>query len=191
MKKTGFLVLAILLLSCFTDISAAQKGYRGFVEAGYGMLMADKKGGVAVLSTSHGYLFNRFFLGGGIGLDYYSVKNSEQSPVMAEAASRYEDHYINRKEGYSVPVFVDMKGFFCSGKWSPMVDVKGGLSLGYATGLMAEAGAGVAYRFTDRLSLILKVYAKYAYEHPNQVTDDLMCHQGHFLNSGIRIGFCF
>lgn len=185
--------LSTVLSLAFTVAPAQDKGYMGFVEGGYSALMAGKKGDVVSFSTTHGYLFRHFYLGGGIGIDHYSVHNSKYSPEKADMVSRYEapGYSVRKFSGWAVPVYVDMKGVFCSGRWSPLLEARGGLSLGYVIGTFAEAGAGVMYRLGGKFALHLKCYSRYAYEPSFIVTDDFPDKEGGFFSVGVRLGFSF
>lgn len=67
-------VFCLILLFAGPAVSA-QTRYRGFAEAGCGFLAGNKTESVYQVGTSHGVLFGSFFLGAGLGLDYYAVNN--------------------------------------------------------------------------------------------------------------------
>ena len=100
-------VFCLILLFAGSAVSA-QTRYRGFAEAGWGFLAGDKAGSVYQVGTSHGVLFGNFFLGAGLGLDYYAVNNPGYDPDYAlpeghDGFGHFE--HVRQFTGLAVPVF--------------------------------------------------------------------------------------
>ncbi len=96
-----------------------EKGYRGFVEAGYSMHhgVGDILSGFDILTT-HGYQFNNWvFLGGGIGI----VGAQAESRYSGEIGSAFEQPI---KMLFSMPAYINAR-FYCSRTHvKPFIDIK-------------------------------------------------------------------
>lgn len=93
--------------------SGVKKGYRGFVEADYTLGVGKTKEDKVGFSTTHGYQFNpHFFLGGGLGANYYFQDSSNGTFVM----------------------FADFRYDLFDRKFTPFFDFKGGYAIGDVEG---------------------------------------------------------
>ena len=187
-----FTITLALPFACFSI--SAQTRYRGFAELGYGALIGGKSGGEYQVSTSHGVLLNHLFIGGGLGVDYYSVNNPGYDPHSALPEHHdgfgYFDH-INRFTGVAVPVFLNVKGLWDENKVSPDFDLKTGVTAGFATGLFGEVGAGCRIRLKEKPSIHVNAFYKYAFEPNGIVTDDSDYMEGSFSNIGLKMAIEF
>lgn len=104
------------------ELRRTMRGYKAFYEAGYEFCESSYKGSWGHLepfsskcdkfsfATSHGFQFNNFFyLGAGIGLDYYT------RPELKKV---------------SIPLFVDARVNFLNKRFSPFFDCRFGYSAG-------------------------------------------------------------
>ena len=185
-------ILLIILIACILAISAnAQtKSYRGFVEGGYGAFIGSKTGSVLSLSTSHGKMFGPIFVGGGIGIEQAWVKN--KSYIEGYISPDGWDGWIGVKtfKGINVPVFANVKGIWDKKKASPTFDLKAGLSLGLASWLYGEAGAGCRFDL-GTTALAATIFIKGVCEPENLVTDDPPYEDGWFTSLGLKVAWEF
>lgn len=146
MKK--FLIALVVLLS-FGPLSAQEieTGYRGFVDVGYnlsvskvqiGSYQADISNSIA-LRTSHGYqvVADYFFVGAGVGVEYWHEGTAWSVPVFADFRSDFarfgrSSIFIDAQVGYR---FADVEGL----TFNPQI--------GYRVGLSEKVGinVGVGY----------------------------------------------
>lgn len=151
------------------------KGYKGFFETGYIFDVNDDNANKFEVSTSHGYQFNNYlFVGGGIGLNYYTDM-----------------------EKYSVPVFANLKANFINKKVTPFADVKAGFSVGGVGGFYTSIGLGIRFALKNKTALNVKLEYNYqGYYYDDESDND------HFFNwdflehtdlngIGLKIGFEF
>ena len=185
-------LLLIIFTACITIMSAnAQtKSYRGFVEGGYGAFVGSKMGSVLSFSTSHGKMFGPIFVGGGIAIEQAWVKN--ESYVEGYISDSGWDGWIGVKtfKGINVPVFANVKGIWDNKKTSPTFDLKAGLNLGMAFGLMGEVGTGCRFDL-GKTVLATTVFVKGVHEPENLVTDDPKYVEGWFTSLGINVTWEF
>ncbi len=190
--KNRVLPIIILLFAGLT--ASAQRSYKGFVEGGYGYLSGDKTGSVYQLSTSHGMLFHRIFLGAGLGLDYYSVSNPGYNPdyVLPDGHDGFGHfEHVRRFNGAAVPVFFNIKTLWDGKNVSPIIDLKTGLTIGFALGLFGEIGTGCRIKLEDKSEVSVNAFYKLAYEPNSIVTDDSTYTEGSFSIFGLKMIFGF
>jgi hypothetical protein len=103
-------------------------GYRGFVDFGYTIGTGTYYNAERLeLSTSYGYQFNPYlFVGGGVGLNYYTNAELASFPIFADVRANFTQHtfvpFATLKIGYAVGG--DIYGFYLA----PAVGVKYKLS---------------------------------------------------------------
>lgn len=176
MKRT--IIVALMILVSAATLSARDH-YKGFVEASAAPLAGDKTGTVLSVSTSHGALVDHIFIGGGIGLDSYSVKNT----VYEELGKRFH--------GVSVPMFVNLKGMWERNTLSPIVDFKAGVTAGFVTGVFGEIGGGLRLQIDRRAGLSANLFAKAAAEPKKAVKNDIPLEEGQFIQLGVKLALDF
>lgn len=103
------------------------RGYRGWVETGGAIGLGEYGSGVFSFSTSHGYQFNPyFFLGAGMGVEYFFDYETVVVPIFANSRCYFMDRktspYVDVKIGYS-PVG-DIQGVY----FNPSIGVSIGVS---------------------------------------------------------------
>lgn len=184
------LLLAILAAITSLSVSAQSKTYKGFVEGGYGAFVGSKTGSALSFTTSHGKMFGPVFVGAGIGLEHMWIKN--ESYVEGYISESGWDGWIGLKKftGVSVPVFVNVKGIWDKKKVSPTFDVKCGLSIGEALGLLGEVGAGCRFDL-GKTALLTTAFIKSVNEPENMVTDDPPYLDERFTLAGFKIAWEF
>ncbi len=103
--------------SGYTEASI-EKGYRGFLDLGYGIGVGDVAEGRIEVSTAHGYQFNQYFFAGvGVGFNYFHDGSSCNLPIFADFRGTMPltdskiAPFLDFKVGYSV---LDVEGFYCS-----------------------------------------------------------------------------
>jgi len=113
------------------------RGYKGFVDVGYSIGTGDYDFDRVEISTTHGYQFNDFlFVGGGMGMHYYSDLDDE----------------------YAVPVFANFRANFMRGKVVPFGDVKLGYTVGdIVEGAYGAIGVGVRFALKGKKALNLSL----------------------------------
>lgn len=154
------------------------RGYKAFYEAGYSFDRGVEKcricgehipdGNMLDVTTSQGYQFNNFFyLGGGIGLRYYTNKLRKQAIA---------------------PVFCDLRVNFMNTRFSPIFNYRTGLTFGCVNGWFLNPQLGV------RMSLPKKhaVYVVSEYFWGTKWGwDSWLDHYGCFENWGFKVGYEF
>jgi len=124
----------------FSNASRSLKGYKGFIETGYTFDISDYGADRFELSTTHGYQFNNYlFVGGGVGVNYYTD---------ADLAS--------------YPIFASFRANFTNKKITPFADIKSGYVVGDVEGAFATVGIGVRFGLARKMALNLKL--EYAYQ---------------------------
>ena len=115
------------------------RGYKGFVDFGYVGDVSDYNASKVGVTTSHGYQFNNYlFLGGGVGLDYFT-----------------------ELESVSVPMFANFRANFINKKVTPFADLKAGYSVGDVQGAMVTLGVGVRFSISEKKAINLKLEYNY------------------------------
>ena len=185
-------ILLIILIACISAISAnaQSKSYRGFVEGGYGAFVGSKTGSVLSLSTSHGKIFGPIFVGGGIGIEQAWVANESYIEDYVSIGLFDGWRGVKTFKGINVPVFANIKGIWEDKKISPTFDLKAGLNLGLAFGLMGEVGTGCRFDL-GKTALATIVFVKGVHEPENLVTDDPKYVEGWFTSLGINVTWEF
>lgn len=115
------IIIVLFLLCSFANINA-QKRYRGFVDLGYSIGVADDsfisclKQDKLEFLTTHGIMVNsHIFLGGGIGINYVMGGVSDLN-IPVYAAFQYElisnsiSPFFNFKAGYSFSSVSNIQG---------------------------------------------------------------------------------
>ena len=112
------------------------RGYRGWVETGGAVGIGGWDHDIFSFSTSHGYQFNPyFFLGAGVGVEYFF------------------DY-----EAVVVPIFANARGYFMDRKTSPFIDVKIGYSpVGDIQGLYFSPSIGVSIGVSKKCAVNLSI----------------------------------
>ena len=121
-------------------IEYKKKGYRAFIEPGFGFGLEDDRDGLIFVQTSHGYQFNPYFyFGGGMGLNIY-FDNSPRVPVFAN----FRVNILNKR---TTP-FVDLKvgvALFDGFYFSPTI----GVSRKLGRKVILSFGASYMMQMTD------------------------------------------
>ena len=180
------------MIACITAMTsmAQTKSYRGFVEGGYGAFVGSKTGSVLSLSTSHGKMFGPIFVGGGIGIEQAWVANESYIEDYVSIGLFDGWRGVKTFKGINVPVFANIKGIWEDKKISPTFDLKAGLNLGLAFGLMGEVGTGCRFDL-GKTALATIVFVKGVHEPENLVTDDPKYVEGWFTSLGINVTWEF
>lgn len=112
------------------------RGYRGWVETGGAIGLGSWGSGIFSFSTSHGYQFNPyFFLGAGMGVEYFF------------------DY-----ETVVVPIFANARGYFMDRKTSPFIDVKIGYSpVGDIQGIYFSPSIGVSIGVSKKCAVSISI----------------------------------
>ncbi|MCD8569856.1 MAG: type II secretion system F family protein [Geovibrio sp.] len=121
MRKTSFVLAAIMAIALNCNAQSSNGCYRGFIDAGYSIGVGDYEFGRFEVNTSHGYQFNPyFFLGAGAGLHFMSSYETKDMDIPLDVRDNQVD----------IPVFANIRCNFSKKKVSPFVDVKGGIETG-------------------------------------------------------------
>lgn len=111
------------------------RGYQGYFDLGQNYDVGGDSSTITEFLTSHGFRFNPYiFLGGGVGLHYYSVT---------------EEFYI--------PMFTNFRVDFLNKRISPYFDLKVGSLVNNGGGLFLSPSLGVKFNFGKRVGLNLSV----------------------------------
>ncbi len=140
MKKTILMAFFCIIAVCAN--AQIETGYRGFVDAGYGISISKVTftygsysdeadiSNQAFLTTSHGYqLMPYLFVGAGAGVTYYHEGSTVAFPVF----------------GHIRTDFGSRLGFFA--------EAKGGYTIKDINGAFIAPTVGIRYGLTDRLGL--------------------------------------
>ena len=114
--------------------------YRGELNFGYALGLGDNGLDRVVFETVHGSKINQYaFVGIGTGFHAY------------RGLASFEGYGIEEVWGMTVPIFLDLKGFYpVSDDFSPYIDLGLGASVGVmeidGTGFLANVGVGINYK---------------------------------------------
>lgn len=104
--------------------STLNKGYKGFVDLGYGIGVGDYDEGRIEFSTTHGYQFSPYFFAGiGVGVNYFHEGDAVNIPIFADFRGTLPIQntkvtpFLDMRLGYSVN---DVEGFY----FTPSVGVR-------------------------------------------------------------------
>lgn len=132
------------------DEDAIEVGYRGFAEFGYTLGVGDGDGFDRVnVLTSHGYqIIPQFFIGAGVGLNYYYDSENVSIPLFAHLRSDFLDNDITPfaevRVGYSV---ADVKGFYLNPAIGCRFSVSDNLALNVSVGYTMQKHDLVGYTY--------------------------------------------
>ncbi|MCC8176007.1 MAG: hypothetical protein LIO91_06185 [Bacteroidales bacterium] len=137
-----FLVLLVLVIvTCGAYAQNPDKGYRGFVDVGYGFGVDGYDFGRVFIETSHGYQFNSyFFLGAGLGLQFSSAYETSDMTIALDERDSKTD----------IPVFGNFRVRFLKKKFSPFVDLRVGSYVNNGGGAYVNLSAGLRIATTER-----------------------------------------
>lgn len=155
----------------FGNTKSSLKGYKGFVETGYIFDLSDFDANRFEVSTTHGYQFNNYlFVGGGIGIDYYTDADLT-----------------------SVPIFASFRANFTNKRITPFADIKTGYAAGDVDGAFCTVGLGVRFALAKKMALNLKLeYAYLEYEQEYYYNSSYYYDDSESINGiGIKLGFEF
>lgn len=113
------------------------KGYKGMVEAGYGIGVGDWGIDRIVFTTSHGYQFCPYFFAGiGAGVNYY-----------------------HDADAWGVPIFGNLRGSLPinNSRVSPFIDMKIGYTVTDAEGFFFSPSLGARYAISERSGISLSL----------------------------------
>lgn len=147
------------------------KGYKGFVETGYTFDVSDYNADRLVISTTHGYQFNNYlFVGGGVGVNYYTDADL-----------------------YSIPLFASFRANFLNKKVTPFADIKSGYAAGDVDGAFATIGFGVRFALAGKMAMNIKLEYSYQEFDFNYDYDDYYYYDESVSTNGIgiKVGFEF
>ncbi len=114
MKRTIFLLLAIIAFAHVSEARQPKRGYRGFLEWSssvrsdnfgvidiHGNLSMKRQGSFYTgFSTSHGYQINpMFFIGAGLGMERCGKLDNWVAPIFIQGGT--QDGYQPRSRSYS------------------------------------------------------------------------------------------
>lgn len=176
--------------------ASAQVKYKGFIESGASAIVCKTPGQSYQFSTSQGIKLGQSFIGLGIGYDIYSILNPHY-----KKGSQYEkldNEFLEDVYGYpwikmfnykTIPVFVDFKYCNEGKRYAPVIDVKGGLSIGTMfTGPFLEGGIGERVEITDSLALSASLFCRFFYI---GIIEDSIA-RGEWLNNvGVKLAIDF
>lgn len=177
MKKIKFFVVVAALIVCstasaqFTNTGSQykqqtsrtirsdiphgpEKGYKGFIEAGYSFGVGRYGEGRPSFYTSHGYQFNPYiFAGIGAGFNYFVDSKAVGVPIFADGRITFFNNnitpFFDVKVGYSV---ADVKGFFLSP------------SLGYRFGFNNDTALLLSFGYEMQFAEYYAIYFRYYYD---------------------------
>src|SRR5574344_2475811 len=150
MKKL-FLLVMLICLACMVSNAQNASGncYRGFIDIGYDVGNGDYDFGRFVINTTHGYQFNPYiFLGAGAGFHFmstYETKGSSDIPLDI------------RESKVDIPVFANGRVNFTKGKFSPLIDIKGGTYVTNNGGRYANASVGCRISTNSKQAINISV----------------------------------
>ena len=126
-------------------------GYKGMVDAGYGIGVGDFGVDRIIVTTSHGYQFCPYFFAGvGTGINYYHDSDAWGVPIFANLRGSLPISntkfapFLDMKIGYSV---ADAEGFF----FSPSIGTR------IATSNRCGLNIGLGYEMQKRDAYITKI----------------------------------
>lgn len=112
-----------------------QVGYRGFIDLNYTIGVGDFSIDRMGVSTTHGYQFcPYFFLGAGVGVDYFS-----------------------KNEAFSVPFFADLRTDILNNTITPFIDFKIGYSVGDARSLYMSPSIGCRFGCGKNSAVLISI----------------------------------
>lgn len=147
MKRTIFLLLAIIALAQISEARQPKRGYRGFFEWSnsvrsdnfgvfdiYGNLKIERQGSFYTgFSTSHGYQINpMFFIGAGLGMERCGNINSGN---------------------WIAPIFIQGRADFKFGKFTPYGDLRLGADLAEGPGIYISPTIGYRFNWERKMGI--------------------------------------
>ena len=155
--KRGIIVLLAVIVAATASLAAQEtsgspttmskkelrrtmRGYKAFYEAGYDFNNMEQKwtggnGAKIEAMTIQGFQLNNFFfMGGGIGVNYFTNKSMKS---------------------LSVPIFVDARVNLLNRKFSPFFDARAGYALGEENGEYLNLQVGLRYALLKRHAVFI------------------------------------
>ncbi len=147
MKKISICFAIILAFASTVQAQKLNKGYKGYVDAGYFIENTDVDFNRFEIGLSHGYQFNsHLFLGGGIGFHF--------SPSCA--SNKWENYLDTRNSKVDIPLFIDFRAHFTKRRIAPFIGLKGGIYIS-DSGPYLNISTGLRYALNRKSGLTLSI----------------------------------
>lgn len=144
-----FIFCLVVLIPIISQGQNIQKGYHGFVDAGYCYYISQLDPSTIEITTSHGYQFNHYiFLGAGVGFDFTGESK------WGDVGNR---PYNKRDSKVDIPVFFNARANITKTRIVPFVDGKIGAYVNNEGGIFVNASLGARYAIADNMGLSLSV----------------------------------
>ena len=133
--------------------------YKGFIDIGGGFGVGEYGRHHLSFQTSHGYQFNPYFyLGAGVGFDYFTRHNSYYYPDYSNYHPDYgyQNSHIgwNNRNDFSVPIFANIR-ITLNKPITPFFDVKIGYSTFDGMGVYFNPNFGISFKLNGKTALNL------------------------------------
>ena len=113
--------------------------YKGFFDFGYTVGVGEDGEGRVTMSTTHGAQINpHFFMGVGLGFNYFHLS-----------------------ECWNLPIYADFRANFLKGKITPFIDFRIGYSVGDASGLYFSPSLGCNFGFGNKSGFSISLGYEY------------------------------
>ena len=154
----------------FIGERSSLRGYKGFIETGFTFDISDYGADRVELLTTHGYQFNNYlFVGGGVGVNYYTD---------ADLAS--------------FPVFASFRANFTNKRITPFGDIKTGYAFGDTEGAFCTVGIGVRLGLAKKKAMNLKLeYTYQEYDYSGYYGSYYYYESESTSGIGLKVGFEF
>lgn len=150
--KKGLAALSILLTLLSVTIKAQiQKGYHGFIDAGYSINTSGTlNANWTEINTIHGYQVNHYlFVGGGVGFHYvseYSSNDIDGHPLW------------KRDSSWEIPLFADLRWTILNKKVTPLIETRLGHYVTNDSGQYITIGAGCRFSLNTQALYLTASY---------------------------------
>jgi hypothetical protein len=159
----------------YYDAGGSVSGYKGTFDLGYTLPIGVGEKGRFEVHTSHGYQLNDYlFVGVGVGLHIYSARDPLLKTNMGK--EKYPQYVNNDKykmdsvtymhavdsSFMTLPIFLDVRGYYPMGKISPFVMFRLGYSFNLTDGfggmgLYMNPAVGIKYNMSPKLGVALSL----------------------------------
>jgi len=149
------LLATVFVLALFPfqiNAQGIEKGYHGFVDAGYSFEVLGGTLGFdwVEVNTIHGYQATpNIFIGAGMGLHFF--------PEVKRGHIRNDYYMWVRNSSMEIPLFADFRWTVLNKKITPFVDLRAGHCVSDGSGTYLSAGAGGRLTLKNNMGVYLMI----------------------------------
>ncbi len=159
MKKNILLYVLSLIWSSTLLAQSIEKGYHGFVDAGYSVKLGTNTASTnwVEFNTVHGYQINPyFFAGAGVGVQLAEKMN------YGDISGR---PYMKRNKSTEIPIFADLRYTILNKKVTPFIEARFGHYVTSGSGPYLSGGVGCRIDFGIGALNVKVAYTEYKFKY--------------------------